>query len=59
LHGSGDELADEFVAVLLCEKMGWTYEQYMAQPLWFIKTIMLKLSIEGEYNRKQLEKNNG
>jgi len=31
--------------------MGWTYQDYISQPDWFIQTIIIKLSVESDYNR--------
>jgi hypothetical protein len=35
---------------MICEKMCWSYEEYMNQPDWFIQTLLLKWSLE---NQKQ------
>ncbi len=41
------------MAALICEKMGWTYQQYMDQPVWFLKTLVLKWSEEAQHNKEQ------
>jgi len=33
--------------------MHWTYEQYLAQPHWFIDTLLLKWNEEGIYQKQQ------
>ena len=38
--------------VAICEEMGWTYEEYMAQPVWFIDLLKDKLQIDSENIRK-------
>jgi len=30
------ELKPEMLAALLCEEMKWTYQEYRAQPAWFV-----------------------
>lgn len=42
------------VAALVCREYGWTYEDYEAQPSWFIEAILFMLQQEAEAsNRKK------
>ncbi len=42
----------------ICEAMHWTYEQYMAQPIWFIETLKLKFKIDSDnLKKKKWQKN--
>lgn len=41
-------VAEEFVVAEICERFGWTYEEYYAQPLHFLATIQEKLKVEQE-----------
>lgn len=38
------------IVAVICEKMGWDYHTYQAQPLWFTELIVKKLEID---NKKQ------
>jgi hypothetical protein len=38
--------------VVICEKFGWTYDQFLDQPMFFIELIREKMKID-----VQLEKN--
>jgi 5-methylcytosine-specific restriction endonuclease McrBC regulatory subunit McrC len=49
LKGHGAE-SKEISAVALMREMGWTYEEYVAQPTWVIDTIKIMIS---EENKKQ------
>jgi hypothetical protein len=31
---------------MLCKEMGWTYEEYLAQPTWFIAMLFELLRAE-------------
>jgi hypothetical protein len=42
--------------VSICADMGWTYQEYMAQPEWFIDTLQDKYEIDAENSRKQAKK---
>jgi hypothetical protein len=45
----------------ICEKFGWTYNEYMEQPMWFLETIVEKLKQENEVMRikqREAEKKN-
>lgn len=42
------------VIVALCERMGWDFYTYMAQPTWFIAGLIEKLKIDAQKaDRKQ------
>lgn len=48
--------------VHICKEFGWTYQEYLAQPIWFIKLIREKMIIDNkelEMQQKKLNKNNG
>lgn len=42
--------------VSICQEMGWTYQEYMEQPIWFIDSLKDKLQIDSENMRKQMRK---
>lgn len=49
-------IADEMHAVLVCDKMHWTYDQFLDQPVWFIKLLSAKWVVEDEHAKKQTKK---
>ena len=49
----GGKVPEEIVIAEICEKFGWTLEQYLNQPNWFLDIIKEKMRVEGEYQRKQ------
>jgi hypothetical protein len=40
----------------VCEKMHWTYNEYLEQPNWIIQTLLIKWNIENEVANKQNKK---
>lgn len=45
--------------LITCETMGWTYQEYMSQPVWFIEALRQKMSIDNKrdaMNAKKLRK---
>jgi hypothetical protein len=36
------------VTAVICERMGWGYETYLAQPLWFIDLLIKKYEIDSK-----------
>jgi hypothetical protein len=47
------ELTPEMVAALVCREYGWRYEDYEAQPSWFITTIIEMLQQEAEESNRK------
>lgn len=41
------------IICLLCEKMHWTYDEYLSQPIWFIASLLLKWNEEGNYQKNK------
>lgn len=37
--GFEGEIPHDFFPVIVCEKMGWTYQQFLNQPKWFIEGL--------------------
>jgi len=42
--------------VMILEHMHWTWQDYLAQPLWLIDTLRVKLEEEGKHQRAETEK---
>lgn len=41
---------------LICERFGWTYQEYLDQPEEFTQAIMARLEVEAEMQQMQTEK---
>lgn len=41
---------------MLCEHMHWTWQEYLAQPLWLIESLRVKLEEEGKHQRAENNK---
>lgn len=57
LNGLNDTLPSELLIAIVCEKMHWTYDEFLDQPDWFCKTLLLKWNEESIYQKQQIEKN--
>ncbi len=42
--------------VAVCQEMGWTYFEYMAQPSWFLDIVLDKLIEDSEKIKKEIVK---
>lgn len=42
--------------VAFCHRLGWTYQEYMNQPLWFLELLNLKLELEDDFNKREARK---
>jgi hypothetical protein len=45
--------------VSICERLGWTYQDYMNQPVWFIDLLLAKMDIDHQRAEKRIKKSNG
>lgn len=45
------------LAALICETYGWTWEEYLSQPIKFIEVIKIKMRLEGDKAQKDAKKN--
>lgn len=45
-------MPEEIKIAVLCQHMGWTYQQYMSQPRWLIQTLEIKLNEEAHEANK-------
>ncbi len=52
-EGKRLEFTEEMQALLICEKMGWTWDEYLCQPSFFIKMIAEKMAGESMAAKKQ------
>lgn len=39
--------------VIVCEKFGWTYYEYLEQPTFFVDLIREKMSIDAQKQKSQ------
>lgn len=42
--------------VSICQEMGWTFDEYMKQPNWFLNMLKDKLKIDTEKVGKEYER---
>lgn len=42
--------------VVICEKMGWTYYEYMEQPAWFLELLKEKMRLDSEMTARRLNR---
>lgn len=56
LHGVGGELSEELTATLLCDKLGWTYDEFLDTPVWFVKALLGKIQADNQYAERQSKK---
>lgn len=54
-HG---EVPEAMVIAAICERFGWTYEEYHGQPSWFLEMIKLKLRLDAEHEMRESDKAN-
>lgn len=47
MHGGGI-VSEEYNIAEICQRYGWTWQQYHDQPLHFLRTIVEKLKVEHE-----------
>jgi len=55
-------MPEEILIIEICERYGWTYDQYLDQPQWFIDTIIQKSNMDSEAQAKadkELQNNRG
>lgn len=53
--GSG-RLHPDMQVAMLCEKMGWTFQQYCSQPDWFIDLLLIKGNLDSQYQKREIRK---
>jgi hypothetical protein len=46
---------NEQLVAILCREMGWTYEQYLDQPSWFVQMLMYLISEEAKAAKQRQE----
>ena len=51
------EVSDVFI-VLVCRNMGWTYDEYINAPQWFVDVLEGIMSAEKE-NKRQIDLKSG
>lgn len=51
--GVATEVADEISIVEVCKQFGWTYYDYLKTPSWFISTVSMRTTAEGDFLKRQ------
>jgi len=49
-------MTPEMEIVAVCQEMGWTYYEYMEQPNWFLELVRMKLQMDSEKIKKEIQK---
>ena len=44
------------MVAIICEKMHWSYNDYMDAPDWLIETILIKMQVDSANAEEQLKK---
>ena len=52
------KLDQSMFMVTVCEMFGWTYEEYMNQPAFFIELITEKVTRDNKHREMEIRKNN-
>lgn len=39
-----------------CKQFGWTYDEYLDAPLWFLNTVMIRNKVEAHFVDKENRK---
>ncbi len=42
------KMDSDMVMIAICQEMGWTYEEYLNQPIWFINLLKAKMIIDNK-----------
>lgn len=50
------KVSEEIIAAMICEKTGWTYDQYLDQPASFIELMKLKMRLDVEHQEQEVKK---
>jgi hypothetical protein len=58
LISEGGTVAEAYIVAEICERYGWTWEQYHEQPASFIRTILEKIKVEREVEKERAKKQN-
>ncbi len=45
-------MSEEMVMAMICEKMGWTYSEYVNQPDWFLQLLIMKFGADAEHQNR-------
>jgi len=54
-----ERINDDMLIVVICQEYGWTYEQYMSQPFWFIRLVQEKMSRDSKERNRANKKAGG
>lgn len=41
-------MREDLIVLEICREYGWTYNEFMAQPLWFTELAIEKLTIDNK-----------
>jgi len=46
-------LPEEILIAEICERFGWTWQEYLEQRAWLVELIVEKIKAEGEEMKRQ------
>ena len=52
-HSKGVNVTGDLKQVLICEKMGWTFQDYDSQPIYFIDMLFTKINLDLKKEAKE------
>lgn len=52
LSGFASEMESDIEIAIVCERMHWTYQDYLSQPVDFIEVLKLKWRLDNEHQDK-------
>jgi len=41
---------------MLCEKFGWTYQEFLDQPWWFAEIVKVQMKVDNEKQKRDMRK---
>jgi len=42
--------------LIICQEVGWTYQEYMSQPTWFIEALRQKMVLDNKRSEMEAKK---
>jgi hypothetical protein len=49
----GTELPLPLLAAVICRELGWTYQEFVSQPVWFVPIIIKLMNEEAVQAKKK------
>jgi len=49
-------MTPDMVVIAICQETGWTYDEYMEQPSWFLELLKEKLQTDSRKIQREIDK---